>query len=210
MGESAGLAAQQLRALGRLSELLDASSHYLAGGSALAVHLAHRRSVDLDLFTRSEDVDLSELRRRLSAVFDGETSETDATLRGTIGGVPVDIVRYPYPLLEPPALMVEGMPVAGLRDLAAMKLAAISKRGLRRDFWDLHEITRRSLTLEAALSAYQERFRIVSPEPYHTIRALTYFGDAETDPIFPAGLSPERWESIKADFRREVPRLLSP
>jgi len=153
-------------------------------------------------------VDLSELRLSLSSIFDGETTETDATLHGYVGGVSVDIVRYPYPLLEAPGVVVEGMPVAGLRDLAAMKLAAVSKRGIRRDFWDLHEIVTRSFALGAAVEAYQRRFAQVRPEMYHVIRSLTFFGDAEVDPIFPAGLTPQHWTAIKTYFRAEAPRLL--
>ncbi len=45
------LAPAQRRVLGRLGPVLTARGYYLAGGTALALHLGHRRSVDLDWFT---------------------------------------------------------------------------------------------------------------------------------------------------------------
>lgn len=54
-------------------------------------------------------------------------------------GVPVDVVRYRYPLLEPTDVFAS-VHVAGLRDLAAMKLGAVARRGIRRDFWDLRAV----------------------------------------------------------------------
>lgn len=52
---------------------------------------------------------------------------------------------------HPRARVPGGFPLAGLRDLAAMKLSAIAKRGVRRDFWDLHEIiSRTEVSLQAA------------------------------------------------------------
>ena len=125
-----------------------------------------------------------------------------------VGDVPVDLVRYPYPPLEKPKPGPGGFPVAGLRDLAAMKLSAIARRGIQRDFWDLQEICRRKVPLEEAARAYRRRFGKTDADLYHVQRALTWFEDAERDPRKPAGLSPEHWERIKAWFRQEAPRLL--
>jgi hypothetical protein len=58
--------------------------------------------------------------------------QTDSSLHLLCDGLPVDFVRYPYPPIEPPAVAF-GVGLAGVRDLAVMKLAAISRRGLRRD-----------------------------------------------------------------------------
>ncbi|MFZ5470076.1 MAG: nucleotidyl transferase AbiEii/AbiGii toxin family protein [Myxococcota bacterium] len=124
-----------------------------------------------------------------------------------VGGVPVDLVKYPYPLLEKPLPGPKGVPVAGLRDLAAMKLAAIARRGIKRDFWDLYEIARAGVSLTEAARAYRRRFGRSEADLYHVQRALTWFEDAETDPRAPAGLTPALWKRIKAYFREEAPRL---
>ena len=43
---------------------------------------------------------------------------------------------------------------------------------------------------------------------YHVLRALTYFEDAEKDPVYPRGLTPAKWERIKAFFLAEAPKVL--
>src|SRR5882724_7894689 len=142
MAEPTGLSAEQIRALAALKGVAELSGFYLAGGSAVAVHLGHRRSIDLDLFSREPDVDLSDMGSRLVALFTASevVSATDAAFTVRQGDLAIDVVRYPYPPLDEPTPGPEGFPVAGLRDLAAMKLSAIAKRGIKRDFWDLHEI----------------------------------------------------------------------
>jgi len=211
MGKPAGLAEEQDRALGRLSRIPATKDLYLAGGSAVAFHLRHRRSNDLDLFSSSGAVDLAELRERiLDAAKDVEViSATDVCLRLLIESVPVDIVRYRYPPLEVPQPGPHGVLVAGRKDLATMKLAAIGGRGLRRDFWDLYEILRGGLSIEEAAAAYLARFGLHESDLYHLARALTYFVDAETDPMFPLGLSVKKWKQIKAFFKEEAPHLLA-
>lgn len=74
-----------------------------------------------------------------------------------VGETPVDIVDYPYPPLEPPGAGPLGFPVAGRLDLATMKLAAIARRGIRRDFWDLHALVQSGISLAAAADAYLRR-----------------------------------------------------
>lgn len=63
MGKRTGLATEQLRALDGLSELASVRRLYLAGGAAVAFHLGHRRSKDLDLFSDRATVDLDRLER---------------------------------------------------------------------------------------------------------------------------------------------------
>jgi hypothetical protein len=196
--------------LGRLIAAGATEGFYLAGGTAVAVHRAHRRSVDLDLFSLSPEVDLGALLPRLGrAIGDLRViGLTDATLRVVVDGVPVDLVRYPYALLGPTTAGPLGFAVAGLRDLGAMKLAAIARRGLRRDFWDLYEIIRAGLSLEAIASAYRERYGATASDLYHVLRALTYFDDAEAEAVRPEGLTPAKWSRIRAYFEAEAPGLL--
>jgi hypothetical protein len=90
-----------------------------------------------------------------------------------------------------------------------MKLAAIARRGLRRDFWDLYAIAESGLTLRGAAAAYVKKFGVEEVDLYHVLRALTYYEDAEKDPVYPGGLTPRRWERIKLFFDAEAPKLLS-
>lgn len=210
MGKPVRLAQDQRRALGRLSRLRGIQGFYLAGGTAVALHLQHRRSLDLDLFSLGKEADLEALRAELQAALPEARflGITDASLRIVLGDVPVDFVRYPYAPLDVPTPGPEGMPVAGLRDLAAMKLSAIARRGLRRDFWDLFAIAHAGVSLQDAASAYLERFGRTEADLYHVLRALTFFEDAERDPVLPRGLTTSMWGEIKAFFDAEAPKLL--
>lgn len=210
MGKTAGVAKEQRRALDRLKSVQGIERFYLAGGTAIAVHLRHRTSIDLDLFSTSADVDLSVVAEAIRIVVADlhVLSVTDAALRIRVAGVPVDIVRYPYAPLEAPTPGPESFPMASLRDLATMKLAAIARRGLRRDFWDLHAIAEAGLSLQETSVAYIEKYGVSDADLYHVLRALTYFEDAEKDPVYPRGLTPAKWERIKTFFLAEAPKVL--
>ena len=212
MGGARGLATGHRRALDRLRAAPTLRGFYLAGGSALTVHIGHRRSADLDLFSESDDVDLEAVRRDLARLDDTLVviEVSDVALRLRIAGVPVDVVRYPYAPLDRPRASIVGFPLASLRDLATMKLAAIARRGLKRDFWDLREILSTGLTLRAAARAYLRRFGRSQADLYAVLRALTFFDDADADLTFPRGLTRRRWAEIKRFFELEAPKLLRP
>ena len=210
MGDASGLSDEQRSALGRLSEIPMMAGFYLAGGTALGIHLGHRRSIDLDFFSRTPSADLDAAKASIAHSFDRVEviAQTDGSLHLLCDGLPIDFVRYPYPPLDPPDEAL-GVGLAQLRDLAVMKLAAISRRGLRRDFWDLREIVETGLTLRECGAAYRQRYGVQEADLYHVLRALTYFDDAEKDPTYPRGLDAVAWGSIKTFFRREAPKLIA-
>jgi hypothetical protein len=211
MADTPGLAREQLRAPARLKSLPTLQGFYLAGGTAVAFHLHHRVSRDLDLFASPSAVNLEAVQRDLTAALtDLEViGATDAALRVRLDRTPIDLVAYPYAPLEVTSPGPADFPVAGLLDLATMKLAAIARRGLRRDFWDLYELFERGgIRVDAALDAYTRRFGKAEPDLYHVLRSLTYFADAEAEPIMPAGLSTDLWQTIKAYFERAAPDAL--
>jgi len=195
--------------LDRLSAIRGFERFYLAGGSAIAFHLHHRRSRHLDLFGPAKAPfapfqALATARTRAVEVIE----VGDATLRLRLGNVPVDIVRYPHRLLERPVPGPHGVLIATLRDLATMKLAAAARRGLARDFWDIYAIAKSGLTLAEMSQAYVERFEVAESDLYHVWRALLWFEDAGRERPRPEGMTPALWRRIRAYFEREVPRLL--
>jgi hypothetical protein len=204
------LSASQRRALARLSAAGLGSDFYLADGVAVAYHLGHRRSDDLDLFSGRDGVDLDATRRVLVQDLGAEVVErSDATLKLRLGRAAVDVVRYPYALLARAERGPEGIRVASLRDLATMKLAAIARRGARRDYWDLYEIlTRTSLTLRRACNDYTRKFGVSEADLYHVLRALSWFDDAEADRTPPRGLRDRKWSEIRAWFEKASAREL--
>jgi hypothetical protein len=213
VAEPTGLAEEQRRALDRLSTSAASTGFYLAGGTAVAMHCGHRRSLDLGLFSLAPDADLDAAERWITKVFERceVITRSDAALQLVCDGARIDLVRYPYAPLEAPELREGGILLARLRDLGTMKLAAIARRGLRRDFWDLFAILEIGGQDLAALTRdYVTKFGVRENDLYHVAKALTFFDDAERDPALPAGMTPALWASIKDFFRRQAPRLVRP
>ena len=109
----------------------------LVGGTALALQLGHRRSVDLDFFgTVPETPDELQdcLRENHQVTVVKESKNIHIYL---IDGVKVDIVNYKYDWIDTP-VEDDGIRLAGVKDIAAMKVAAIIGRGTKKDFIDLY------------------------------------------------------------------------
>jgi hypothetical protein len=205
VGRVAPLSAAQRRTLAGLKHAGLLDDVYLAGGVAVATHVGHRRSIDLDLFSRRPALDLVALQDRMRSLDAEVVAMTDATLTVQLGGVPVDFVCYPYEPLVRLGVGPEGVRVASPRDLAAMKLAAIARRGIRRDFWDLYELLkRRPGNLRRALDDYRLKFGVSQVDTYQVLRALSWFEDAERDVIRPRGMSASRWREIREWFELAV------
>lgn len=182
------------------------SSFYLAGGSAAALHLGHRVSVDLDFFTPRDDYEAEPLTQQLHAM--GHLNiqqQSRGTLIGLLKGVRVSFFSYPYPLLMGMAEL-DRVAIAHLLDIALMKLIAISQRGARRDFIDLYFICQHGYRLDDLLGRVSEKYQTVSYSSYHLLRALVYFVDAEEDET-PHMLVPFNWDDVKQFFEGEARRL---
>jgi Nucleotidyl transferase AbiEii toxin, Type IV TA system len=197
------LSAEQRRALRALKPAAE-RGFYLAGGSALCLRLAHRRSVDLDLFhTGQFDADqlLRDLRDAGVPVHNATTQRS--SLWFELEGVETSLMYFDYPPLEKPEAGV-GVPIASLIDIAAMKIEAISSRGARKDFVDLYFICQEpGCGLPAALTAFEARFASAHPDVLHRVKALTYFDDAEREPEL-LMLRPVAWPDVRAYFESEV------
>jgi len=201
----AGITEAQVRALKALIGILP-SNTYLAGGVAVALRFHHRLSRDLDLFVESGNPE--ELASVLQAI--GQQvkiiSRAEGTLYAEVCGVPVSILRYAYPTLSAPEQLGNvSIAVASTADLACMKLSAISSRGAKRDFWDLHVLLGTfPRGLPEALELYKRKFPV--EDIGHVVRSLAYFADADAEPAI-TELSAKHWETIKADFRCWVTAL---
>jgi hypothetical protein len=195
MSERDAITDEQRAALAKLASILG-DGFYLVGGVAVAAHLAHRTSRDLDLFATRDPNELRSLIDHLPGV--EIESRAPGTLHLRVDEIPVSLIEYRYPLLVPPSSIANlSVPVASIDDLACMKLSAIAGRGAARDFWDLHTIvTRTGRPVTDFLDAFRRKYPV--EDIGHVIRSLVYFGDVG-DPL-PKGLSPSRWERMQRDF----------
>jgi hypothetical protein len=111
---------------------------YLVGGTALALYLGHRKSIDLDLFS-NHDFDAVQLLENIHQDFQYDLFFTAKnTLKGSIGGVKVDFLAHRYGYLHEPVVMSD-LKLLSLQDIIAMKLNVISVSGQRsKDFIDMY------------------------------------------------------------------------
>jgi Nucleotidyl transferase AbiEii toxin, Type IV TA system len=198
---------RQRNVLRRLGAIAAERSFYLAGGTAVALHLGHRRSVDLDWFIAEPLGDPLVLARDLQAA--GLRFATERTARGTlhgrIHGVRVSFLEFRYPFLDPALAWSEmGCHLAALRDLACMKLSAIAQRGSKKDFIDLHALLGSGLRLFGMLEDYREKFSVT--DLGHLRYALAYFDDADKERL-PKMLWPVRWREIRKEIQAAVRAL---
>ncbi|MCE5193099.1 nucleotidyl transferase AbiEii/AbiGii toxin family protein [bacterium] len=171
----------------------------LAGGTSLALHLGHRLSVDLDFFLEddvSPDLLIGELR---GVQLSPEVLQlAPGTLSVVIGGVKVSFFQYPYPFVDP-FESYEGLAVASILDVAAMKLVAVAQRSARRDFVDLYVILQQTPFPAVAARAVR-RYGPSLVEPVVIGKGLTWFDDADGEPDPQYLGQPLRWDDVKAFF----------
>ena len=180
----------------------------LAGGTGLAFHLGHRVSEDLDFF-RTDDMDVSALHDVLATHGPYETlQEADHTLTVLIQDTKLSFFRVRDPFLFD-ALPHRFFTIASIGDIALMKLIAISGRGSRKDFADLYLILQDESTLEAYFEMLPRKYGESRVNTYHILKSLTYFDDAESEPMLRM-LVPFDWKECKAFFSREARAIVLP
>jgi hypothetical protein len=185
---------------------------YLGGGTALAVHLRHRPSRDLDFFFHDPAaVDLDQLVERLRAQGPfAVRRRAPGTLNGLFAETRVQFLQAglvrPERRLEP-TKPIGGVQVAGLGDLLAMKLNAIAGRAELRDYFDLMTIEQKGhRTIEEGLGLFLARY-----QPDHEdsalapiVLALGHLDDVGEDPFLPV----ERDEIVRFWEQRQ-PELVA-
>jgi hypothetical protein len=157
-------------------------SFVLYGGTAIALHLGHRQSVDFDLF-RAKPLDKSELRESYDflekATILQDTRDTLAVVAAMPSG-PVKISFFGgigFGHVSEPLQTRDGiMLVASLDDLMATKLKATLDRAEVRDYRDIAEMIAAGISLSSGLGAFRRMF---NGEPSQVLRAIGYFGDGD-------------------------------
>lgn len=186
------------------SEKLKSSRLYLAGGTALALQLGHRQSLDFDFFSQKSGFGPN-LHRWLQSFPDFILREMDEnTLHAELQKTKVSFIGgYRYPLIRRP-LEVEGIQLASIADIALMKLLAITHRATLRDYLDLAAILRGPISLGTLLTLsrkkYGKRFNFLIP-----LKALVSFEDLDREtPVMLDKEIGKNWKNILRQAVREV------
>lgn len=204
MLQTQAVSPQLLDVLKKLMEVEAFKPFVLAGGTSLALQIGHRVSVDIDLFG---DHELNEYEFTHILSHFGSPSLLKRSVHilvYTINDLKVDFVHYRYPWIEP-ASTVENIRLASRKDIAAMKLNAISGRGSRKDFTDLYFLLK-EYSLSEMLEFYNQKYSQNSL--FMVLKSLTYFEDADEDDP-PVMVQKIAWERIKNTIREEVKNYLT-
>ena len=173
---------------------------YLVGGTALALKMGHRRSVDLDLFSNFS-FDTTQLLENLSADFPFKLLfSANNTLKGSINQVQVDILAHRYPLVAEPVI-IENISMLSNEDIAAMKLNAISVSGQRvKDFIDIYYLLR-TYTVEEMTGFYKKKYSEYNDA--NVLKSLCWFDDVDLSG-WPVLLeSPQlNWKTVKNSIEK--------
>ena len=179
------------------------NNFYLVGGTALALYYGHRLSIDLDLFSTTsfanEDIILA-LEKNITG-FSYRNASNPVGLFCMIENVKVDFIKHHHHPLIDEHLLIDGIRMLTPREIMAMKVAAILKRGVKKDFWDLEELFQH-FTVKECIAAYTKKYpsqQLLISIPY----ALTYFADADESED-PVSLKGQTWATVKKSIQQKV------
>ena len=178
---------------------------YLAGGTALAIHLGHRESIDLDFFSQKE-FSLEKIKKELSMLGSFTLiSEEEGTLHGLLDEVKISFFYYPYSMLFP-FIEFEKVFLADERDIASMKIDAISSRGSKKDFIDLYFLLER-YSLNEILEFFEKKYNQIKFNRLHILKSLIFFEDADKEPE-PIMLKNISWDKVKNKIKKVVDEIV--
>lgn len=185
----------------RLMDDAHLQQFYLVGGTALALMLGHRISIDIDLFTDKE-FDTAQMVKYLSANYETELKSTGKnSITGFLEGIKFDLIAHQYPYVKP-VINLEGIRMLSLHDIAAMKVNAIVGNGTRvKDFLDVHFLLK-NITYEEMINAYLKKYPDVSANMARS--SLLYHKDIDfTVPVtmIKDGL---KWKEVDRSIRSAI------
>lgn len=170
-------------------------SFNLVGGTALALQLGHRVSIDIDLFSQKA-FDAEKMQSHLEKNYGAIIVRTGKnSMAADIEGIRTDIMTHQYPDVKPP-LTTEGVRMASLEDIAAMKGNVITRDPERlKDFVDMNYLLEK-MSLNEITKAYMTKYPNVIPQMLNT--SLLYHREIDMNiPIKLMSTEPFDFEKVK-------------
>lgn len=165
----------------------------LAGGTALALYMGHRKSIDLDLFSPNS-FDSTILAKYLGDHHSFRADNIDVnTLKGSIENIKVDVLTFDYPIIAP-LIKSNDIRLYSKEDIAAMKLLVIVQKGHRvKDFIDIACLSTK-MSLDEMLDGFEKKFQL---NPMTGVGGLTFHKDINhTESIYLLG-GEYSWKQIQ-------------
>jgi len=182
------------------------SSYVLVGDSALALHLCHRKSEDLDSFTYEDSFDKKEIFDFLKHFNQKEIlNQTIEQIDLLLDGVKVTFFNAKWGFLKPSK--IEKFNLATIEAIAAMKVNVLFLRAKYRDYYDLYFLLKSGISLREMFRYSQNILEGINFKLF-TI-ALLYIDDIEDDAI--EHLEPKEYmskEKIRDAFQQSINKIL--
>lgn len=192
-------------------EFMSYPPYYLGGGTALALQLGHRTSLDFDFYSQDK-FDARKLLKIIKGSFEKVEveSQSEDTLLVVVDGVRLSVFYYPYPLVDD-LLEWKGKKMASLKDIAAMKMVAIVQRARQRDFIDMYYLIQK-LEIEEITKSVYKKYPWYEENNRILFSSLSYFEEADGDPE--AGRiavvdESVTWEKVKSNLNDSVLKYLA-
>lgn len=181
---------------------------YLAEGTSLALQTGNRKSVDLDFFTTDKHFDNKTILEKLGdkGVLEVDINK-DNTVYITLFGAKVSFIAYPFFVPKCDFLDYGSVRILDKKDVAVMKIVAVSQRGKKRDFFDLYWYIKNIEPLEEVLKRLPNQYPVVAHDYNHILKSMMYFADAEDDSD-PEINFEASWKGVKEFFDKEIPKVI--
>jgi hypothetical protein len=170
------IAPATFRLIQELQNIPDLKDFYLVGGTALALQLGHRNSIDIDLFTKNS-FEPSEIEEALGSKFTfSATLARKGTLLAVVNNIKTDFITHNYQLLKSP-VTEEGITFLSKEDIAAMKFHAIIQSGKRlKDFIDIYFLLQH-FSLKQMIDFFTAKYKYTNP--MIAMKAINFFDDID-------------------------------
>lgn len=186
--------------LSQIGQCEFASRFYLAGETALALQIGHRRSVDLDFFSATDLVQPKthqEILRQLGVLHPQIIEQAFGNFVVMIDNIAVGFFSYGYPLVGQ-SVQVENVRLASRQDIGLMKLDSLISRGSRKDFYDVYFITQ-DISLNQLLELGQVKYSTFRDFSMLVFKNMVLFDNADSD-LQPELLMSVEWDVVKRFF----------
>jgi hypothetical protein len=180
-----------IQELQRKSEL---EGFNLVGGTALALQLGHRNSIDIDLFCNNEFTDY-EILSFLNSNFNVNVIfNKPNTIICLIDNIKTDFIKHDYPIIDE-IIEEDGIKMLGMKDIAAMKVHAIIQSGQRlKDFIDIYFLLEH-FSMNEIMDFFTIKYEYMNP--VMALKAITYFDEIDENIDPPKLLKPLSIKSIQ-------------